>query len=161
MLGKNEGMCQTMQNCISCDSAFKASQHKTPHVLQNLDHQIKDELSIYDIDLAYELAIFKGKDTLKSNNLDQIAGSACYRLSLDKVLQLSDTEIGVIFPNRYNFFLHRMVMMFLGSVLLILMITFIFSLVIRYYLKEVTLQRFLPLNHSLFMEITTSWYTFS
>ena len=140
-LSKNEGMCQSMQNCISCDSAFKASQQKTPHVLQNLDHQIKDELSKYDIDLAYDLVIFRGKDTLKLNNLDRIAGSACYRLSLNKVLQLSDTEIGVIFPSRYNFFLHRMGMMFMGSVLLILMLAFIFWLVIRYYLKEVTLSK--------------------
>lgn len=140
-LSKNEGMCQSMQSCFSCDSSFKASQQKTPHVLQNLDRQIRNDLSRYDIDLAYELAIFKGKDTLKLNNLDQIAGSACYRLSLDKVLQSSDTEIGVIFPSRYNFFLHRMGLMFLGSVLLILMITFIFSLVISYYLKEVTLSK--------------------
>jgi len=140
-LSKNEGVCQSMQNSISCDSSFRASRNKTPHVWKNLDSQIRDELARYDIDLAYDLAIFKGKDTLKINNLDQMVGSACYRLSLDNVLEMADTEIGVVFPNRYNFFLHRMGMMFLGSVLLILMIGFSFILVIRYYLKEVRLSK--------------------
>lgn len=140
-LSKNEGVCQSMQNSISCDSSFRASRNKTPHVWKNLDSQIRNELALYDIDLAYDLAIFKGKDTLKINNLDQMFGSACYRLSLDNVLEMTDTEIGVVFPNRYNFFLHRMGMMFLGSVLLILMIGFSFILVIRFYLKEVRLSK--------------------
>lgn len=140
-LSKNEGVCQSMQNSISCDSSFRASRNKTPHVWKNLDSQIRNELARYDIDLAYDLAIFKGKDTLKINNLDQMVGSACYRLSMDNVLEMTDTEIGVVFPNRYNFFLHRMGMMFLGSVLLILMIGFSFILVIRFYLKEVRLSK--------------------
>jgi two-component system phosphate regulon sensor histidine kinase PhoR len=140
-LSKDEGLCQSMQNSISCDSSFRASRSKTPHVWKNLDSQIRDELARYDIDLAYDLAIFKGKDTLKISNLDQMVGASCYRLSLDNVLEMSDTEIGVVFPNRYNFFLHRMGMMFLGSVLLILIIGFSFILVIRFYLKEVSLSK--------------------
>jgi two-component system, OmpR family, phosphate regulon sensor histidine kinase PhoR len=140
-LSKNEGVCQSMQKSISCDSSFRASRTNTPHVWKNLDSQIRDELSQYGIDLPYELAIFKGKDTLKINNLDQLVGSACYRLSLDKVLEITDTEIGVVFPNRYNFFLHRMGLMFLGSVLLILLIGLSFILVIRYYLKEIRLSK--------------------
>jgi two-component system phosphate regulon sensor histidine kinase PhoR len=137
-LSKNEVVCQSMQRSISCDSSFRASRNNTP-IWQNLDSQIRDELAHYDIDLAYDLAIFKGKDTLKINNLDKMVGSSCYRLSLDSVLKMSDTEIGVVFPNRYNFFLHHMGMMFLGSVLLILLIGFSFILVIRYYMKEVRL----------------------
>lgn len=140
-LSKNEGMCQSMQKSISCDSSFRASRSNTPHVWQNLDSQIRDELARYDIDLAYDLAIYKGNDTLKINNLDQIVGSSCYRMSLDSVLKMSDTEIGVIFPSRYNFFLHNMGLMFLGSVLLILLIGFSFVLVIRYYLREVQLSK--------------------
>ncbi len=140
-LSKNEGMCQSMQKTISCDSSFRASRNNTPHVWKNLDSQIRDELARYDIDLAYELAIFKGKDTLKINNLDQLVGSSCYRLSLEKVLKMSDTEIGVVFPNRYNFFLHRMGLMFLGSILLILLIGASFVLVIRFYLNEIRLSR--------------------
>ena len=140
-LSKNEGLCQSMQKSISCDSSFRASRTNTPHVWKNLDSQIRNELSQYGIDLPYELAIFKGKDTLKINNLDQLVGSACYRLSLDKVLEIADTEIGVVFPSRYNFFLHRMGLMFLGSVLLILLIGLSFILVIRYYLKEIRLSK--------------------
>lgn len=140
-LSKNEGLCQSMQKSISCDSSFRASRTNTPHVWKNLDSQIRNELSQYGIDLPYELAIFKGKDTLKINHLDQLVGSACYRLSLDKALEISDTEIGVVFPNRYNFFLHRMGLMFLGSVLLILLIGLSFILVIRYYLKEIRLSK--------------------
>ncbi|HWS01528.1 MAG TPA: HAMP domain-containing sensor histidine kinase [Prolixibacteraceae bacterium] len=140
-LSKNETMCQSMQKSISCDSSFRASRSNTPHVWQNLDRQIRDELARYDIDLAYDLAIFKGKDTLKLNNLDQMIGSSCYRMSLDNVLKMSDTEIGVVFPSRYNFFLHHMGLMFMGSVLLILLIGFSFVLVIRYYLKEVQLSK--------------------
>jgi two-component system, OmpR family, phosphate regulon sensor histidine kinase PhoR len=140
-LSKNEGLCQSMQKSISCDSSFRASRTNTPHIWKNLDNQIQDELSQYGIDLPYELAIFKGKDTLKINNLDQLVGSACYRLSLDKVLEISDTEIGVVFPNRYSFFLHRMGLMFLGSVLLILLIGISFLLLIRYYLKEIRLSK--------------------
>jgi two-component system phosphate regulon sensor histidine kinase PhoR len=140
-LSKNEGLCQSMQKSISCDSSFRASRTNTPHVWKNLDGQIRDELSQYGIDLPYELAIFKGKDTLKINNLDQLVGSACYRLSLDKVLEIADTEIGVVFPSRYNFFLYRMGLMFLGSVLLILLIGLSFILVIHYYLKEIRLSK--------------------
>ena len=140
-LSKNEGLCQSMQKSISCDSSFRASRTNTPHVWKNLDSQIRDELSQYGIDLPYELAIFKGKDTLKINNLDQLVGSACYRLSLDKVLEIADTEIGVVFPSRYNFFLHRMGLMFLGSVLLILLIGLSFIMVIRFYLKEIRLSK--------------------
>lgn len=140
-LSKDESMCRSMQNSLSCDSSFRASRHKTPHVWKNLDSQIREELSQYDIDLAYELAIFKGKDTLKLNNLDQLVGASCYRLSLDNVLKMSDTEIGVVFPNRYNFFLHRMGLMFMGSVLLIFLIGFSFVLLIRYYVKEVRLSK--------------------
>ncbi len=140
-LSKNEGMCQSMQKSISCDSSFRASRSSTPRVWQNLDRQIRDELARYDIELDYDLAIYKGKDTLKINNLDQIVGSSCYRMSLESVLKMSDTEIGVVFPSRYNFFLHSMGLMFLGSVLLILLIGFSFVLVIRYYLKEVQLSK--------------------
>jgi len=140
-LSKNEGLCQSMQKSISCDSSFRASRTNTPHVWKNLDSQIRDELSQYGIDLPYELAIFKGKDTLKINNLDQLVGSACYRLSLDKVLEIADTEIGVVFPSRYNFFLHRMGLMFLGSVLLILLIGLSFIMVIRFYLNEIRLSK--------------------
>lgn len=140
-LSKDEGMCQSMQKSISCDSSFRASRNKTPHVWKNLDSQIREELAQYDIDLAYELAIFKGKDTLKINNLDQLVGASCYRLSLENILKLSDTEIGVVFPNRYNFFLHRMGLMFLGSVLLILLIGFSFVLLIRYYIQEIRLSK--------------------
>jgi len=140
-LSKDVGICKSMQNSLSCDSSFRASRNKTPHVWKNLDKQIRDELARYDIDLAYDLAIFKGNDTLKISNLDQMVGSSCYRLSLDNVLEMTDTEIGVVFPNRYNFFLHRMGLMFLGSVLLILMIGFSFIMVIRYYLKEVNLSK--------------------
>jgi two-component system phosphate regulon sensor histidine kinase PhoR len=138
-LSKNQGMCQSMQKSISCDSSFIASRNQTSFVWQNLDSQIRKELARYDIDSAFELAIFKGKDTLRINNLDKIVGSSCFRLSLNDVLKMSDTEIGVIFPNHYNFFLHRMGLMFLGSVLLILLIGFSFSLVLRYYLREITL----------------------
>jgi len=138
-LSKDEDMCQTMQKSISCDSSFRASRKHPPHVWQNLDRQIRDELALYDIDLAYDLAIFKGKDTLKINNLDQLVGASCYRLSLNKALKISDTEIGVVFPNRYKFFMHHMGLMFTGSVLLILLIGISFFLVIRYYLKEVNL----------------------
>jgi two-component system phosphate regulon sensor histidine kinase PhoR len=140
-LSKDEGICQSMQKSISCDSSFRASRNLTPHVWKNLDNQIREELAQYDIDLAFELAIFKGKDTLKINNLDQLVGSACYRLSLDKILKMSDTEIGVIFPNRNNFFLRHMGMMFLGSVVLILIIGLSFMLVISYYMKEIRLSR--------------------
>jgi len=140
-LSKNEGLCQSMQKSISCDSSFRASRSNTPHVWKNLDSQIRDELSQYGIDLPYELAIFKGKDTLKINYLDQLVGSACYRLSLDKVLEIADTEIGVVFPSRYNFFLHRMGLMFLGSVLLILLIGLSFIMVIRFYLNEIRLSK--------------------
>ena len=140
-LSKDEGMCLSMQKSISCDSSFRASSNTTPHVWKNLDSQIRQELEQYGIDVAFELAIFKGKDTLKINNLDMLVGSSCYRLSLDKVLQMSDTEIGVIFPNRYNFFLHRMGLMFLGSILLILLIGISFILVIQYYLKEIHLSK--------------------
>jgi two-component system, OmpR family, phosphate regulon sensor histidine kinase PhoR len=140
-LSKDEGMCQSMQKSISCDSSFRASRNKTPHVWKNLDSQIREELAQYDIDLAYELAIFKGKDTLKINNLDQLVGTSCYRLNLENILKMSDTEIGVVFPNRYNFFLHRMGLMFLGSVLLILMIGFSFVLLIRYYIQEIRLSK--------------------
>jgi signal transduction histidine kinase len=128
-----------MQKSLSCDSSFRASRNTTPHVWKNLDSQIRGELARYDIDLVYELAFFKGKDTLKINNLDQLIGSSCYRLSLDNVLKMGNTEIGVIFPNRYNFFLHRMGLMFLGSVLLILLIGISFVMVISYYLKEIRL----------------------
>lgn len=130
-----------MQKSISCDSSFRASRANTPHVWQNLDRQIRDELARYDIDLDYDLAIFKGKDTLKINNLDQLVGSSCYRMSLDNLLKMADTEIGVVFPSRYNFFLHHMGMMFMGSVLLILLIGFSFIMVIRYYLNEVQLSK--------------------
>jgi two-component system phosphate regulon sensor histidine kinase PhoR len=140
-LSKDEGMCRTMQSSISCDSSFRASRNKTPHVWKNLDSQIREELAQYDIDLAYELAIFKGKDTLKINNLDQLVGTSCYRLSLENILETSDTEIGVVFPNRYNFFLHRMGLMFLGSVLLIFLIGFSFVLLIRYYIQEIRLSK--------------------
>lgn len=140
-LSKDETMCRSMQNSLSCDSSFRASRSKTPHVWKNLDSQIREELSQYDIDLAYELAIFKGRDTLKINNLDQLVGASCYRLSLENVLKMSDTEIGVVFPNRYNFFLHRMGLMFLGSVLLIFLIGFSFVLLIRYYVREVRLSK--------------------
>ena len=139
VLSKNEGVCQSMQKSISCDSSFRDSRNKNPHVWQNLDNQIRGELARYDIDLAYEMVIFKGKDTLKINNLDQMIGSSCYRLSLENVLKMSDTEIGVVFPNRYHFFLHRMGLMFLGSVLLILLIGFSFVWVVRYYLNEISL----------------------
>ncbi|MCK9639884.1 MAG: HAMP domain-containing histidine kinase [Prolixibacteraceae bacterium] len=138
-LSKDEDMCQSMQKSISCDSSFRASRNHPPHVWQNLDRQIRDELALYDIDLDYDLAIFKGKDTLKISNLDQLVGTSCYRLSLKNALKVSDTEIGVIFPNRYKFFMHRMGLMFTGSVLLILLIGFSFVLVIRYYLKEISL----------------------
>ena len=138
-LSKDEDMCQSMQKSISCDSSFRASRKHPPHVWQNLDRQIRDELALYDIDLAYELAIFKGKDTLKINDLDQLVGASCYRLSLNNALKISDTEIGVVFPNRYKFFMHHMGLMFTGSVLLILLIGISFFLVIRYYLKEVSL----------------------
>ncbi len=140
-LSKNEGMCQSMQLSISCDSSFRASRNKPPHVWHNLDSQIRDELSRYDIDLAYDLAIFKGKDTLRINNLDQIIGSSCYRLSLDNALKMSDTQIGVVFPSRFKFFLHHMGNMFIGSVLLILLIGFSFVMVIKYYLDEVRLSK--------------------
>jgi two-component system phosphate regulon sensor histidine kinase PhoR len=140
-LSKDEGFCQSMQKSISCDSSFRASRTKTPHVWKNLDSQIRAELAQYDIDLAFELAIFKGKDTLKINNLDQLVGSSCYRLSLDNLMEMSDTDIGVVFPSRYSFFMRRMGLMFLGSVLLILMIGVSFVLVIRYYLKEIHLSK--------------------
>ena len=136
---KNEGICQSMQKSLSCDSSFRASRNSTPHVWQNLDRKIKEELSQYDIDLAYELAIFKGKDTLKINKLDEVVGASCYRLSLGNVLKMSDIEIGVLFPSRYNFFLHHMGLMFIGSVLLILLIGVSFVMVIRYYLNELRL----------------------
>lgn len=140
-LSKDENMCLSMQKSISCDSSFRASRTITPHVWKNLDSQIREELVQYDIDLDYELAIFKGKDTLKINHLDQMVGSSCYRLSLDKALAMTDTEIGVVFPSRYNFFLHHMGMMFLGSFILILIIGLSFILVIRYYLKEIHLSK--------------------
>ena len=140
-LCKNEVVCQSMQNSLTCDSSFRASRKLTPHIWQNLDRQIRNELAQYDINLAFELAIFKGKDTLKINDLDKMVGSSCYRLSLDNVLKSSDTEIGVVFPNRYNFFLHHMGYMFLGSVLLILLIGFSFVQVIRYYLREIRLSQ--------------------
>lgn len=138
---KNETLCKSIKKSIACDSSFRASRMKTPYVWSDLDSRIREELAQYDIDLAYELIIFKGKDTLRINNRHQLVGSSCYRLKLGNVLQMSDTEIGVVFPNRYNFFLHRMGMMFLGSILLILLIGVSFGMVIRYYLNEIRLSK--------------------
>lgn len=140
-LSKNENLCHSMQKSISCDSSFRASRNTTPLLWKNLDDQIRKELAQYDIDLDYELAIFKGKDTLLINKFKQLVGPSCYRQSLNSVLEVSDTEIGVVFPNRFNFFLHHMGLMFIGSVILILLIGISFVLVIRYYLKEIHLSK--------------------
>ncbi|MCE1197753.1 MAG: HAMP domain-containing histidine kinase [Marinilabiliales bacterium] len=138
---KNESVCKSIEKAMSCDSSFH-SEKKSPRVLwKELDKQLKNELANYDIDLAFELAVFKGKDTLLLSKANGFHDVSCYKTNLDRTLKLTDTEIGLIFPNRFHFFMHQMGWMFMGSVLMIVLLILGFFQITHYYLKELRLSR--------------------
>jgi len=138
-LTRNEGICSKMQECIAFDSARFETQLTSAGVWDKIHEAIDEELQTYDINLEYGLYIIKkGTDTLRTIE-KEIREGVYYSQCLKDIIETSDYELVVRFPNRSGFFFEKSGLMFISSVALILLIILSIGYLLSLYQKELRL----------------------
>jgi two-component system, OmpR family, phosphate regulon sensor histidine kinase PhoR len=138
-LTENKRVCSMMKECIACDSVKLENQLTSAGVWEKIHEAVDSGLSAYDIGLKYELYIIKkGSDTLKTKE-KEIRRGIYYSQCLQDMLQTSDYELVVRFPNRSKLFFAGAGQMFILSVVLILLIILSILFLLNLYQKELRL----------------------
>lgn len=138
-LTENKRVCSMMMECIACDSVKLETRLTSAGIIEKIQETIDSELSLYEIELQYDLTIIKkGDNTLKSKE-KEIRKGVYYSRCLEGMLQTTDYELVVRFPNRSRFFFAGVGLMFVSSVVLILLVILSVLYLLSLYRKELRL----------------------
>jgi two-component system, OmpR family, phosphate regulon sensor histidine kinase PhoR len=137
-LNNDKMVCNAMRECMGCDTVKNDSQLLTRGIWDQIHTSIDNELSMFNIDLDYDLFITKDKqDTIRNGPINLVVKSGtCYTQSLRELLQTSGYELVVVFPGRSRFLFQEAGLMLVSSVILILLIIFFFMKVVTLYRNE-------------------------
>jgi len=131
-------VCNAMRECMCGDTLSFDTRFLTRGIWDQIHSVIDEELAVYNIDLAYDLFITKnGTDTIRSGPINLVVKKGpCYAQSLRNLLQTSGYELVVRFPDRTRFFFNEVGIMLLSSLVLILLVVFLFVEMVKLYRNE-------------------------
>ncbi|RLD69546.1 MAG: hypothetical protein DRJ10_21430, partial [Bacteroidetes bacterium] len=133
-ISKDRQMCSNVKSCLLSKNSDAIAQLRKRE-WGNVDSIIKQNLDLYNIDLAYEFEIITKDTDLDTSKFD-LSSEICFAKSLDIGLQQAGIDLRVRFPEKNKFIIKRISAMFVSSILLILLLTASFITTLKLYLKE-------------------------
>ena len=132
-VSENHNVCKSMNSCIKegkvgfCSRSFKSKRE-----WHFVDSIVQKNLAKSNIDLAYNFDFCSSelKSSLIPNN------KSTYTKNVDNRLQESGLIMYLEFPSKSKYVLKQMGPAFISSILIIVLITIIFAIVFRFYIRE-------------------------
>ena len=135
-LSYDKRICKSMTSCFNKNYVDCRAQIKTYDWIK-IDSIIKSNLTFYNINLDYDLDIINVNNLTNEVETDfSYNGKDFYTQSLENVLQKAGIHLKIRFPDKKEFILAQIGIIFIFSILLIILVTASFSIMIVYYMKE-------------------------
>ncbi len=132
-VSENNQVCRTMNSCIKGGKVgFCSRSFKTKKEWHFVDSIVSRTLAKSNLDLNYNFD-FCSSDLMATLIPDN---KATYSKHVDNPLQQSGLVMYLEFPSKSNYVMKQMGPAFISSVLIILLLTIVFVIVYRFYLRE-------------------------
>lgn len=135
-LTENQPLCSQMKACVACDTVGLNVQLTSVGIWQKIHDAIDEELKSYDIYSEYDLVIVETSSEEFKGIEKQLETGKYYSRCLGQILGRTGYQLVVKFPSRTTYFLEKTGLMFLSSILLILLLIFALSYLLRLYKRE-------------------------
>lgn len=130
-------MCKNVSGCFIKDGAKRSCLRKIRREeWSKVDSIIKSDLEFYNIDLDYEFDIVDINESIQEGKINEVLDKSYYTQSLEEALQKSGIQLNVKFPEKKEFVIAQIGVMFISSILLILFVTVSFIIILNSYIKE-------------------------
>jgi two-component system phosphate regulon sensor histidine kinase PhoR len=129
----DQKMCAEVSNCLrmgNSNSCYLLMKNRSEWA--NIGTIIKSDLKFYGIDLDFEFDIVDKKTDPLSGKMNNVY----FTTNLENVLNQAGYELKIKFPEKSDFIKAQIGYIFVCSILLLLIVSFSFLLIFRYYRKE-------------------------
>jgi len=134
LLKSKEDIASSNNFCKKMDKCFAEKKDVCKNIMSSndwniIDSIIKKNLKFYKIDLNYNFDIVAVDSFQNFSN-------ECYIQSLEEILETSGVQLTIHFPSRNEFILKQIGSTFIISLLMILIISFSYAMMLKFYLNE-------------------------
>jgi two-component system, OmpR family, phosphate regulon sensor histidine kinase PhoR len=133
-LCEDKETCMTMGNCCVTDDSSECKLELGKNELNKIDSLLENYMKFYNFHIDYSFEVIKPKQ----NNIlyqDNWNGNV-FKKRLEEVANKNGLELKLIFPEKKQFIIEEMGSMFITSVILILVVLFMFWRTILSLIKE-------------------------
>jgi two-component system, OmpR family, phosphate regulon sensor histidine kinase PhoR len=132
-LSRDREICREVSNCLregTSGSCYLLMKNKAEW--ENIGVMIKEDLKYYGITLNFEFDIVD-----KQENTAKVSSNNVYFTNdLENVLEQSGYELKLKFPEKRDFIKAQIGYIFIASMVLLILVSFSFLLIFRYYKRE-------------------------
>ncbi|MDA3952112.1 MAG: HAMP domain-containing sensor histidine kinase [Bacteroidales bacterium] len=137
-MADDQSMCKEVANCMGASEASSCSKSLYNNInWSKVDSLIKNALNQYHINIDYEFDIV---DTQKDDHFN-VCNKSYFSDNLENVILQNAIELKIRFPKKSEFIVAQIGLMFISSIILIVLISFSFILILKYYMREKTLYK--------------------
>jgi two-component system phosphate regulon sensor histidine kinase PhoR len=132
-LARDRAICSEVTNCLregTTGSCFLMMKNREEWA--NIGTLIKEDLKSYGISLDFEFDIVDKKENPSVSEKSNVYFTG----NLEEVLNQSGYEIRIKFPEKSDFIKAQIGYIFISSIVLLILVSFSFLLIFRYYRKE-------------------------
>ncbi|MFC2151348.1 sensor histidine kinase [Bacteroidota bacterium] len=132
-IADDQSICQEVANCIGKGGTVSCYKNMYNNIeWTKVDSIVKCALDYYNINIDYEFDIV---DTRKDSDYN-VCKKTYFSDNLESVLLRNAIELKIRFPKKSEFIAAQISIMFVTSILLIVLISFSFIVIIKYYKRE-------------------------
>lgn len=129
-ISKDMDLCSKMEKCFN-ENSYSCKSKMLEKDWTLADSIITAKLKYYNIQLDYNFDIIDSKNDETCKNTE-----GCFIQSLEEIIQIEGIQLTIHFPSRNEFILKQISVIFITSLLLILLISFSFFRMLKFYNKE-------------------------
>jgi two-component system phosphate regulon sensor histidine kinase PhoR len=134
-LGGDKETCQKMGRCCVMDNLDDCKLQLEKTEVNKIDSLLKKFMAFYHFRLDYSFEVLQKRKGFGWNQ-KSLSSNKEFVQRLEEAAFKNGLELKLIFPEKKQFIYAEMGPMFIASVLLVLVVMFLFGLTIRTYLKE-------------------------
>lgn len=132
-LSRDRAICREVSNCLregTSGSCYLLMKNRTEW--ENIGTMIKEDLKFYGITLDFEFDIVDKPE----NSVKSTTNNVYFTNNLEKVLEQSGYELRIKFPEKRDFIKAQVSYIFIASMVMLVLVSFSFLLIFRYYKRE-------------------------
>jgi two-component system, OmpR family, phosphate regulon sensor histidine kinase PhoR len=132
-LSRDRAICSEVTNCLregTTGSCYLMMKNRDEWA--NIGTMIKEDLKSYGITLDFEFDIVDKKENPSGTGKSNVYFTG----NLEEVLNQSGYELRIKFPEKGDFIKAQIGYMFISSIVLLILVSFLFLLIFRYYRRE-------------------------